>query len=467
MLKIKGLKNGAVLQRDENNFCKITLIADFTGVPKISLGKLTPIDNNKWELSDIYLGGPYSITIEDDADSIIFTDIYVGDLWLLAGQSNMEGAGRMTVEDEYEANHTNPFIRAFYMNDNWDNAKPILHHLHLSKEPVYQETWSDETKSIERRGLRIYDRPPYEVKRSVGPGYYFAKEMFKLTDGVPQGVIPAAVGGAPIEMWLPLVGEENYYTVACHRLEETGNNIKGVFWAQGEGNPNYEIYPSQIESIRNDLCVRTGKSKMPFVQMQSFKCTLNLDDVDYNLSWSRFREMQRRMAQDADVLATIATNDLSLEDCIHLSSDSQKIAGVRGARAMNYILTGCGFAEPILDKIYLKNDRYVPNFFSEIHIRYNNISGALKSCGVPHGFAIKTSDEKEPAERMFRKVLLKQNEVVISVEIPMNQLSDYELWYGYGNAFYCNITDGENRAIPAMGPIHLQDYIDEKVRLFE
>ena len=463
MLEITGIKSGAVLQRDENDFCKITLIADFKGEPKTSFGKLTHIENNKWELSDIFLGGPYSITIEDAADSVTFNDIYVGDLWLLAGQSNMEGAGVMTVEDEYEANHTNPFIRAFYMNDNWDNAKPILHHLHLSKEPAHQKTWSDNMKNLEERGLTIYDNHPYEAKRSVGPGYYFAKEMFKLTDGVPQGVIPAAVGGAPIEKWLPVTDEEeNYYTAACHRIEETGSNIKGVFWAQGEGNPNYEVYPSQIESIRNDLCIRTGKSKMPFVQMQSFKSTLFLDNADCSMVWSRFREMQRKMAQDADMLATIATNDLSLEDCIHLSSDAQKIAGVRGARAMNYIITGCGFAEPVFDKIYFKNDRYVPHFFNEIHIRFNNVAGALKSSGVPHGFAIKKIDEKEPAERMFRKVSLKQNEVVISIEIPTEKLSDYELWYGYGNDFYCNITDGENRAIPAMGPISLKNYITEK-----
>lgn len=461
MLKIKGLKNGAVLQRDENNFCKIIIIANFKSEPKTSFGKLTHISNNKWELTGIYIGGPYSITISDAADSVTFTNIYVGDLWLLAGQSNMEGAGRMTVEDEYETNNTKPFIRAFYMNDEWDNAKPILHHLNLSNDPAHKKSWSDNMKSIEDRGITVYDNPPYEFKRNVGPGYYFAKEMFELTDGVPQGVIPAAVGGAPIEMWLPVAdGADNYYTAACRRIEETGSNIKGVFWAQGEGNPNYEIYPSHIENIRKDLCKRTGKSKIPFVQMQSFKCTLCLDDInDYNI-WSNFREMQRKMPENTENLATIATNDLALDDCIHLSSDSQKIAGVRGARAMHYITTGCGFAEPTFDNIYFTNTRYVPNFFVDIHIQYKNISGAFKSCGIPNGFALRKSDEKEPSQKMFRKISLKQNEVIISVQIPLDKLAEYELWYGYGNDFYCNITDGENRAIPAMGPILLKNFIN-------
>ena len=41
MFKITGIKNGAVLQRDDNGFCSVTLIADFCGKPKSSLGELT------------------------------------------------------------------------------------------------------------------------------------------------------------------------------------------------------------------------------------------------------------------------------------------------------------------------------------------------------------------------------------------------------------------------------------------
>lgn len=459
MLEIIGIKSGAVLQRDENDFCKIKLIANFKGAPEISLGKLTLIEGNQWELSDIYIGGPYTITIKDDTDNITFTNIYVGDLWLLAGQSNMEGAGGMTPEDDMEAVNSLPFVRAFYMNNTWGDAKPILHHLHLSDDPVHQKTWQDNRNNWENRGLLLYDNPPYNLRRRVGPGYYFAKEMFILTDGVPQGVIPAAVGGAAIKMWLPAQnGEENYYTSACRRIENTGSNIKGIFWAQGEGNREYDIYLSQIEHMRTDLCKKLGKTNIPFVQMQSFKCTLFIGDKNTDIVWSHFREMQRKMPQNAQLLTTIATNDLELEDCIHLSSCSQKIAGVRGARAMYYLITGCGFAEPALDKIYFKRGRYVPSLFTEIHICYKNIAGSLKSDGVPFGFSLGRMEDEPPSIKFFRNISLKQNEVVISLECPMEELYEYELWYGYGNEFYCNITDGENRALPAMGPIYLKDH---------
>lgn len=459
MFKITGIKNGAVLQRDDNGFCSVTLIADFCGKPKSSLGELTEIGKNKWRLTGIHVGGPYTITVQDDKDSMQFTDIYVGDLWLLAGQSNMEGAGRMTPEDDYEASNSKHFIRAFYMDDTWGAAKPILHHLNLSEDAAHKETWKRNMESLKQRGIEVWDNPPYEFRRGVGPGLYFAKEMFRLTDGIVQGVIPAAVGAAPIEMWLPAEeGENNYYTAACRRIKETGNNIKGVFWAQGEGNANANIYPSQIEKIRADLCKRLDIEQIPFVQMQSFKCTLHTDNSG-EIIWSRFREMQRKMPVDTTMLATIATNDLELDDCIHLSSASQKIAGVRAARAMNYLITGRGHPEPMLDAIYAVKDRYVPSF-SEIHIRYKNVSGELKSSGVPFGFTMKKTDSDDaPSMAAFRKLLPAQNEVIIYIERPIEELFAYELWYGYGNNFYCNITDGENRAIPAMGPIALKDYL--------
>ena len=89
-----GLLNGAVLQRDENGFCKCIFGAEAFGEIKTSLGKFEKINENAYILSGIPIGGPYEIIISDDKESLTLSDIYVGDLWLLAGQSNMEGAGK-------------------------------------------------------------------------------------------------------------------------------------------------------------------------------------------------------------------------------------------------------------------------------------------------------------------------------------------------------------------------------------
>ena len=451
MLTIKGIRSGAVLQRDESNTCSVILKAAFNGSPSFSLGKLEQIDEKHWRLSGIPVGGPYTLTVSDAVDSVEFNTVYVGDLWLLAGQSNMEGAGRMTPEDYLYAAYPLPYLRAFYMDDTWGPAKPALHQLYLSEDAPHKDTWNRDTEDLQKRGI---GDPTYPYRPTVGPGLFFAQEMFRLTDGVPQGLIPTAVGGAPISMWLPSTdGRQNYYTAACRRIEETGSHIRGVFWAQGEGDPNAAGYPAEIEKIRKDLCRRLSVNEIPFVQMQSFKCTLSFTS-ESDLVWSRFREMQRNMSTQTTVLATIATNDLESDDCIHLSSDSQKIAGVRGARAMHYLLTGNGRPEPCLDKVYATEDKDVPKLFSEVHIRYMHIEGNLKATGVPFGFTVGKRDEGgAPSVQMFRKIELHQNEVVLKLEIPLPQLAEYVLWYGYGNAFYCNITDRGGRAIPSMGPI--------------
>ena len=89
-----GLKSGAVLQRDENNLCRCTFGADVCGEIRSSIGKTEKIGDGVYSLEGIPVGGPYDIIISDDRESVTLSAIYVGDLWLLAGQSNMEGSGK-------------------------------------------------------------------------------------------------------------------------------------------------------------------------------------------------------------------------------------------------------------------------------------------------------------------------------------------------------------------------------------
>ena len=112
-----GLKNGAVLQRNEDNLCEILVDAEFSGNPISNFGYFEKIEDNLWKFKGVFVGGPYEITVNDDTSSATFTDIYVGDVWLLAGQSNMEASGHPTYKDKiYEAD-TKPYLRALYMEE--------------------------------------------------------------------------------------------------------------------------------------------------------------------------------------------------------------------------------------------------------------------------------------------------------------------------------------------------------------
>ncbi len=456
-----GIASGAVLQRDEKGLCRVQFEAEVSGEFKSSIGCVKKLDTGVFELSGIPVGGPYNVELSDDAGSLLLEEIYVGDLWLLGGQSNMDGTGEAVCADFEYAKNPSPKVRAFYMDEEWRPAKFDMHNKLIAKEKPYIESVDRWLDGIEKGGMRVYDAPPYELKCCVGPGVSFAREMYRLTGGIPQGVIPAAVGGSPIEMWIPAVdGSENYFDAALHRIKLAGNNIKGVFWAQGEGEPRADLYPGRIEIIRDAIFAQTGAFKIPFVMMQSFICTM-FDEDEVSFRWSRFREMQRKMSLEAENITTIATNDCSLEDGIHLDSPSQEKMGIRGARAMLYMTDSIGFAQPELDRIILEEDKFQPDRFTLLKIRYRNVSGALCSKGVPSGFGISDTREPEKTPGNFRlcKLSLHQNEVHLKVERPISELCDYALWYGFGHSFYCNITDGEGRALPSMGPINLKDFM--------
>lgn len=452
-----GLKNGAVMQRDEDNLCKVTVCAEFKGKPVSTLGYFESIDENVWIFRGVFVGGPYNITVSDEDSCITFSDIYVGDVWLLAGQSNMEGSGQPTYEDNNYA--PNPYLRALYMEDEWKIAKAIMSNLSKSTDAVHQKAHNDWIDSIKARNLTVRDIPPYEIQRRIGPGLWFAEEMYKLTNGVPQGLVLSAVGGSQIEMWLPGSENENYYTAAARRVYLAGNNIKGIFWAQGEGNPNWEIYPEQIKNIRKSLCEQIGVKELPFVQMQSFRCTIDMSYASEEC-WSNFREMQRNMQYSLPLTETIATNDLELCDRIHLSSDSQKKCGIRAANAMYRMITDIGVPQPQIESIRLEKALYIPDLSTIVDIKFKNVFGELKSNGVPFGFTFRKAGTKEkPTICDFVGINLKKNVVQISIERSIEEIKQYELFYGFGHDFYCNITDSADRAIPAMGPIRISDYI--------
>ena len=59
-------------------------------------------------------------------------DILVGDTWILAGQSNMEGGGHLE-----RALNAHPMVRALFMDDRWDTAKTPIHNIEAVVDQVH------------------------------------------------------------------------------------------------------------------------------------------------------------------------------------------------------------------------------------------------------------------------------------------------------------------------------------------
>lgn len=126
-------------------------------------------------------GGPYNIVIDDGEEKIIH-DVLFGDVWLLGGQSNMELPISRTLDlyAEEVMKINDPDIRMFDVPKEYD--------FHGPRDELQNGKWS------------------YAVKENImnfsAVGYFFAKEL-KDRYQIPIGLIQTAIGGTPIEAWIP------------------------------------------------------------------------------------------------------------------------------------------------------------------------------------------------------------------------------------------------------------------------
>lgn len=448
----KGLKSGALLQRDEDNRCRCYFNAEAVGDIHASMGCIMKVGEGVYTLTDIPTGGPYELTLWDEESRVELTDIYVGDLWLLGGQSNMEGAGKWRDAQKAYDENPNPSIRAYYMNETWGVAKTQLHQLWES----IDECISGFYRSYRKNSPWGAEYPDVQTD-GVGPGLYFALEMQRRMDGVPQGVIPCGIGGASMAQWHP-DGADNYYAAAKRRVQACGGYVKGVFWYQGEAqawetgcNSFVAEMKYMVEAMRRDF----GHPSMPFVQVQINRFAMCPPSGD--VWWTKLRDIQRNLHRQIENLATVYSVDSELDDLIHLSSESQEIIGQRAAEAMAYLVTGEGVPSPDVDFFEIVQDDFVP-FRVNVRVHFRHIVGKLEATGVPAGFTIHEAEDQPPMREIAR-LCLEGDTVRIKVEIDPAKIEDCYVCYAYGNTYYCNITDSAGRSLPGFGPLKIKDYL--------
>ena len=458
-----GIKDGALLQRDKNGLCRCVFMAQTDGVLKTTLGTLHDNGNGEYVLTDIPAGGPYEIELYDNSDKKKLT-VWVGDLWILAGQSNMEGAGCVTDDVETETKNAIAQIRCYYLDTRWDKAVPVTHEPWLSPDECLGGRWRKERLESAWKT----DKPNYfcdkPVKlRAVGPGYYFAKKMYEITN-VPQGVIPCALGGSTLDEWKKDYNSGNgLYSVMIRRFREAGSFVRGIFWDQGEAETNGSgNFTENMIKFVNDVRCDLRNAELPFVQVQIAKCTVYnwfCDNIESGINWSKIKEEQRILDKKIPFLRTVSATDADFDDLIHYSADFQKKMGTRAANAMAYLIGEGGNDVPVPSKVtYRKNTEYSPSCYI-YDIEYKNVK-SLTSLGVPSGFCVlpKDCDIKKVFSPYagVQKIKLCGNTVSLYTEIK-EEPEEAIICYGFGHMAYCNITTDTGYSIPAIGPIRAKE----------
>lgn len=399
------LQDYQVLQRDHDGKARVT-VAD---------GHIVELET----------GGPYDI---DGARGV-----YVGDIWVLAGQSNMEGCA-----DLIDVETPSPLVHSFQSREEWGIAEEPLHWLSDSPRDVHFQLWGMPGKPAER--------PPHDPNRTKGAGLglTFGKQVHEQTR-VPIGLIPAAHGGTSMAQWDPALkelGGGSLYGATCERVKACGGKVAGILWYQGEsdtGAAEVPLYRAKmktlVEAFRRDF----DQPDLPFYYVQLGRFAV-LDDPATVNGWNAVREDQRLFVNDLPNLDVVAAIDLGLDDGIHIGTDGLKRLGRRLARV------AIGHPAPALEAVTVESNPL------RVRITYKNIEGGLKSQGLPTGFSFRTSDGLE-ALRPW-KVILDGQSVVLCIDgerVP----DGVNLWYGWGADPYCNITDAQDMAVPTFGPISL------------
>ncbi len=125
-------------------------------------------------------GGPYTMQIGD----VTLQDIYIGDVWLCSGQSNMDLHCDRLVD--------------LYQEEFSTSTYPAIHLMQTARKPSLDGPQDDLTGG---GGFYAWeDLRPEHVGHWSGIGYFLAKAMYEAT-GVPQGVISASMGGSDIVAW--------------------------------------------------------------------------------------------------------------------------------------------------------------------------------------------------------------------------------------------------------------------------
>ena len=150
--------------------------------------KTTRADKNgKWNirLDAEQAGGPYELTIKGE-NIVQIKNVFVGEVWICSGQSNMEWTVGQTQNAKYEIETSkNPFIR---------HIQVVRDISSMPKDDLKEGVWE------------VCDTSTVADFSAVG--YFFAKNIYNELK-IPIGIINSSWGGTNIETWINREAFEN------------------------------------------------------------------------------------------------------------------------------------------------------------------------------------------------------------------------------------------------------------------
>ena len=273
------------------------------------------VETDKWlvEMPSHDYGGPYEMTVTLNDEMVILNDVYIGEVYLLAGQSNIEFSveGSSYPEEQCE---NYPLVRAFMQDRLVPSPNIRSEHGWMLCEKEMAKFWS-----------------------AIG---YHASLKISKEKNIAVGMVFCYKGASVIESWLPretalkpeycIPFEERYLSRSTEK--DSPHNEAGalynatqqkivpyvfsaVVWYQGESNTgsrDYKIYENQLKDLickwREDFM----DEKLPFLVVAISDFDARKDDA-----WRKIQEIQMGIEDKLPDVISVKSADVCESFDIH------------------------------------------------------------------------------------------------------------------------------------------------------
>jgi len=362
---------------------------------------------------------PYTITF-DDGEKTVISNILIGEVWIAAGQSNMEmpirGFDNCPVED--------------YMDVVADAGREGA--IRYAKVPSVKSM-----VPLDNADTKWQVTDPNTVMWQSATAYFFAR-LVSRTLGIPVGIIEANKGGTKVESWLTKENLERYTSIKLDEksLEENYPQdwVRPLVWGNGTFNPvlNYTVkgiiyyqgcsnvgdqgdyYSRLLEVLVRQWREQIGLGDIPFYYVQIAPYAYNTAD---GTAGAYLREQQfkaKSLIPNSDI---VCINDLVYPyETYQIHPAQKRKVGERLAYIALNRLYGKTYFEigyPTYNSMKIEG--------SQISVKFDNMTGGVGRLSGIEGFEVAGED------RVFHKATASykpytNNEVLVSspeVEKPV------------------------------------------------
>lgn len=299
-----------------------------------------------------------TMTVSDGKQTLTFTDVAVGEVWLASGQSNMEfHLSWCKTFKEDSLSFTDPLLRLYDM-------KPRV----VTNNITWNEADLDSLDALKYYLPSSWQKSDASTAAPFSAVAWYFGKMLRDSLDVPVGIIMNAIGGSTTESWIDIETLEHGMPEALvnwHKndyvqkwaqgraLKNMGDNparrhpyeptylfstgirplaaypIAGVIWYQGESNAhNIEVHEQLFRLLVDSWRSTWGEPQLPFIFTQ-------LSSIN-RPSWPSFRDSQRRLAITVPGTAMAVSSDHG--DSLDVHPRNKRPIGERLARqALNRV----------------------------------------------------------------------------------------------------------------------------------